>query len=113
VKGVRRVINRITLLPGDRSDEQIKAEIEEAMLAEPAADLREITIEAREGRIRFTGTLDSFQEKKSCERIAQSVRGVVEVENKIWVKAELRQPDSEIQPEIRTSVTREVWIGRE
>jgi osmotically-inducible protein OsmY len=58
-------------------------------------------------------TVDSFQEKKLCERIAQSVRGVVQVENKISVKPELKRPDSEIQPEIRTSGARDVWSGHE
>jgi len=57
VQGMRGVIDRITLLPGNRSDAQIKAQIEEALLGNPAVDLHEVAIEVRDGRIRLTGTV--------------------------------------------------------
>ncbi|MBW1691377.1 MAG: BON domain-containing protein [Deltaproteobacteria bacterium] len=85
VKGVRGVINRIRLLHGDRSDAHIKAEIEEALLDDTAAELNEVTIKVRDGFVRLTGTVDSLAEKQLCERIAKSVRGVVEVETNLKV----------------------------
>jgi osmotically-inducible protein OsmY len=85
VKGVRGVNNRIKIIPGDRSDADIKAEIEQALLDGPVVDLNEVSIEVRKGRVRLTGTVDSLKEKQFCKRLVQSVRGVVAVKNNLQV----------------------------
>ncbi len=106
VKGVRSVVNRISVKPRvDRSSSALKNAVEVALLADPAADSYEITVEADStGHVTLTGTVESWQEKQLAEKIAMGVSGVTGITNNIEVEYESDRADHEIKPEVEEAL---------
>jgi len=110
VKGVRAIINQIDVLPVARTDDLIRREVETALLEDPAADLFEITAAVRDGVVTLDGTVDSWQEKQLCLKVAGSVRGVKEVRSEIAVAQVSPRPDDEIEDEIERKLSYDMWV---
>ncbi|MEE4112536.1 MAG: BON domain-containing protein, partial [Desulfobacteraceae bacterium] len=55
VKGVRAVVNTLEVMPRLRSDQKIRRDIEDALLADPAADSYEIGVSVDNGIATLTG----------------------------------------------------------
>ena len=110
--GVRAVVNRITVLPSaGRSDEQIRQDVKDALLNDPAADSYEVDVKVDDGVVTLTGTVDSWQEKQLCGTIAEGVKGVVDVKNDIlfdYVKE--RRNDVEIAQDIKERLAYDVRV---
>jgi osmotically-inducible protein OsmY len=106
VKGVRSVVNLISVKPlVDRSSAALENAIEVALLADPAADSYEITVEADStGHVTLTGTAESWQEKRLAEKIAMGVSGVTGITNDIDVEYKSDRADQEIKPEIEEAL---------
>ena len=105
-KGVRAVVNRITVKPTEvRSSAEIKRDVEAALLADPATDSYEVSTKVDEqGHVTLSGSVDSWQEKKLTEKVAMGVRGVTEVTNDVAVDYKTDRPDYEIKPEIEKAL---------
>jgi len=110
IKGVRSVINFIDVLSIIRSDAQIRSDVEQALLDDPATDLFEINIEVRNGAVTLSGKVDSWQEKQLCLLVAKGVIGVKEVKSKIQVAQKSKRPDDEIRADIKRRLAYDVWI---
>jgi osmotically-inducible protein OsmY len=110
IKGVRSVINFIDVLSIIRSDAQIRSDVEQALLDDPATDLFEINIEVRNGAVTLSGKVDSWQEKQLCLLVAKGVIGVKEVKSKIQVAHKSKRPDDEIRADIKRRLAYDVWI---
>ncbi len=106
IKGVRAVINRINVKPTmKRSSNEIKQDVEAALLADPATDSYEAKVMVdEEGHVTLTGTVDSWQEKQLTEKVSMGVKGVTEVTNNITVDYKYDRSDAEIKPEIEESM---------
>ncbi|MDQ8198831.1 BON domain-containing protein [Pelagicoccus enzymogenes] len=102
VRGVRAVSNRIEVKPTKTvSSQDLKKSVEEAFLFDPVAESYEINVEAKkDGSIRLTGEVDSWQESKLAERVAMGVIGVTEVDNALTVSYAVNRPDHEMKSEI-------------
>jgi BON domain-containing protein len=68
-----------------RSDERIKEDINDR-LSEGYLDATEIEVQANNGEIVLTGTVDSRIDKRRAEAIAENVSGVNNVENRLRVR---------------------------
>lgn len=77
-----------------RSDERILEDVCERLTDAPEVDASEITVEAKDGEVTLSGTINSREEKRLAERIAASVRGVRDVINRLRV----RRPERESTP---------------
>jgi osmotically-inducible protein OsmY len=105
VKGVRAVVNRIQIAPAQtREDAEIHTDIVEALAYSPATDSYEIEIDVADHVVTLSGKVQSWQEKRFAEKVAQSVRGVTAVKNNIDVDYVDERPDTEIEPEIRRAL---------
>lgn len=101
VKGVRVVVNRILVLPSTRrSDDALERDVRAALIEDPVADASEVGVRVDHGTVSLSGTVDSWQEYRSCEWAAKAVKGVVRVRNGLQVDYVLKRPDAEIQIEI-------------
>jgi osmotically-inducible protein OsmY len=84
VKGVRGVINAITLKPRVAPAE-IKSKIEEAFRRSAQVDAQRITVEAIGGEVTLKGTVRSWAERQEAERAAWRAPGVIKVDNRIVI----------------------------
>jgi osmotically-inducible protein OsmY len=110
IKGVRSVINLIDVLWIVRTDDQIRADVELALMDDPATDLFEIDVGVRNGTVILTGKVDSWQEKQLCILTGKGVIGVKEVKSDIKVSQKFKRPDDEIKTEIERRMVYDVWI---
>jgi osmotically-inducible protein OsmY len=110
VKGVRSVINLIDVLATIRTDAQILTDVEHALLDDPAADLFDVKVNVKNGRVTLTGMVDSWQEEQLCVLVAKSVIGVKAVESNITVSQKSRRADGEIKAEIERRLAYDVWL---
>ncbi|MGE0191162.1 MAG: BON domain-containing protein [Planctomycetota bacterium] len=105
VKGVRAVIDRITIDPiTDRSDAEIERDVHRALLDDPATDSYEVDVAVAQGAVTLSGTVDSWHERDLPERVAMGVRGVRSIQNDIHVVRETMRVDSEISAEIKKAL---------
>lgn len=106
IKGVRAVINNINVRPPeDRAAAAIKADVDEALLRDPATDRYEIDVVVDEdGTVTLSGTVESWQEKELAAIVTKGVRGVTNVTNKITVDYQRTRSDAGIEAEIKQTL---------
>jgi osmotically-inducible protein OsmY len=110
VKGVRGVVNRILVKPYPPPDPDLAAAIETALEEDPAADAYEIAVEAEDGMVTLTGTVDSRGERELAAIVASSVRGVRKLENAIEVHPPIRREDRELRAEIEQRLRWDMYV---
>jgi osmotically-inducible protein OsmY len=84
IKGVKSVINSITLRPRVEPDD-IKRKIEDAFRRNAEVDANRIQVEGNGSEITLKGTVRSWIEREEAERVAWSAPGVTRVEDRIVV----------------------------
>ncbi len=111
VKGVRAVVNQIKVDPAvSRTDSEVAADVNDALLYDPATESYEVDVTVDNGIVTLGGTVDSWQEKQLAEKVAASVRGVQGTKNNIEVEYEADRTDREIQAEIDKALQFDVLI---
>ncbi|MFP4522020.1 MAG: BON domain-containing protein [Fibrobacterota bacterium] len=110
IKGVRSVVEKITVRPVNRPDEKIKSDVIAALVIDPVTESYETTVSVEDGKVRLTGTVESWAEKKLCERVAKSVSGVKSIENDIDINYQADREDSEIKSEIERRLTNDPYV---
>lgn len=100
VKGVRSVINRIVVEPPARTDAEVRTDVEQALISDPAADSYEIEVTVNNQNVTLGGSVGSYHEALLATTLAESVRGVVAVDNQIRVQYETERTDEEIEADI-------------
>lgn len=73
------------------SDPQVTEHLEEALMFDPVAPFNSIDINTTEGIVSLTGTVNNLRAKERVERIAETVRGVRSVVNRIEVQPPVKQ----------------------
>jgi len=102
VKGVRTVVNRIQVRPSIvRSDVDLRTDVENALLNDPATESYEITVGVSDHSVTLTGRVDSWQERRLAAKVAKGVRGVVSLENRIEVREPEERSDAAIKADVR------------
>ncbi len=84
VKGIRSVINQIQVSSiSKKSDEQLRREISQALIINPATESYEINISVSDNHVSLRGRVDSLREKNLAETVVKGVSGVKSVNNNI------------------------------
>lgn len=110
VKGVRGVINKIEVKAPEIPDDELKQNVYNAILSDPATELYEINARAENGHITLTGNVDSWQEKKLAAFIVKGVRGVKSINNQINIDSEIIRSDDEIEKDVERSIQNDVRV---
>ena len=111
VKGVRSVVNQIRVRPSIlRTDKEIRRDIEDALLADPATDSYEIDVAVNDKVATLSGTVESLPEKDLSETVAKGVRGVTAVNNKIEVNWPEKRSDFEIKADIEKTLEWDAYV---
>jgi osmotically-inducible protein OsmY len=109
--GVRAVVNRLEVRPPvAQPDRDIQQDIEQALLTDPATEAYEVQTAVRDGHVKLTGKVQSWQEKQLCATVAKGVKGVVGVSNDITVNYKKDRPDYEIKTEVQQRLANDVRV---
>jgi len=73
-----------------RSDERIREEINDRLMANDRLDASDIEVQVKNGEVTLTGSVDSRSAKRLAEDIVESVAGVHEVMNQLRVSSRSR-----------------------
>ncbi len=108
IKGVRSVSNLISVDPPVvLSDKGIEKRVRNALEADPATSLYDITVSVENRFVTLSGTVDSYQAKELCRYVAMSAEGVVDIYNSIHVDYKRDRDDTAIINEIKRALE---WI---
>ncbi len=110
IKGVRSVVDQIKVLPSDRTDSQIRRDVEDALVSDPAAESFEVTTRVVDGAVTLTGTVDSWAEQELAVAAAKSVTGVRNVIDAIDVEANFDRSDAEIRRDVVGRLANDVRV---
>jgi osmotically-inducible protein OsmY len=93
-----------------RSDQQIRAEVQETLDQDPKISARDIAVAVRNSVVTLAGFVRAFGEKSRAEADARRVAGVLGIANDIEVRLPLFEgkPDPEIAREVLAGIMREM-----
>jgi osmotically-inducible protein OsmY len=72
-----------------RSDERIKEQLSDRLMDDDNIDATEITIEVKNGEVTLNGTVNSREEKRAAEDLAERSPGVREVQNHLRINQKM------------------------
>lgn len=105
IRGVRAVVNRVTVNDSLRPGDEIKQDVDAALVADPATEGFEIETGIDEDRlVTLTGVVESFAERELAERVAKSVRGVRGVTNMLVIRIPKERSDTEIEHDVEAKL---------
>jgi len=111
IKGVRAVVNTIEVQPFEpRSDAAIRDDVKLALLTDPATDTYEIDVNVENNTVTLSGTVNSWQARELCGKVASGVKGVKELNNSIVFTYDGNRPDKEIRQDIIQALRWDVLV---
>jgi osmotically-inducible protein OsmY len=110
LRGVRGVVNTITLQVISVPDDELAKNVRAALYYDAATDSYELKPEAKGGVVTLSGTVQSYHEKNLAVYVAREVRGVKEVKDAIIVRSKSNRPDSEIDAEVKRIIAIDIWL---
>lgn len=110
IRGVRAVVDKLTVTPPALSDEAVRKDVEQALLMDPATDSYETKVAVKDGVATLTGNVQSWQEKELTASVAKGVRGVKAISNEMKIKYTADRPDNQIAADIKGTLQRDVWL---
>ncbi len=85
-------------------DMEIIASVEDELLFDQAVPLNEIDVEADAGIVQLTGTVDNLLAKTRATRLAETVKGVKSVVNRIKVVPSIVRSDMSLRRDVRDAL---------
>ncbi|REK17579.1 MAG: BON domain-containing protein [Planctomycetota bacterium] len=110
LRGVRGVVNRVTVPRTNRTDGEILSDVKDVLRDDQVADLAELKLELQDGVATLSGVVDSFAERELTDHAVAGVRGVVDIDNRITVNQTQSRSDAEILPEIERRLASSPWL---
>jgi osmotically-inducible protein OsmY len=86
LRGVRNVINLITVKQPQVSSSEVRSGIERALLRAAAVDADRVRVRTEDGHVWLSGTVHSWAEKHEAAAAAWRARGVTHVTNNLTVR---------------------------
>jgi osmotically-inducible protein OsmY len=110
IRGVRGVIDRMTVTVLPRPDESVRKDIISALEQDPATASYKLAVTVDGPVATLTGSVSSNAEKQLAARLVMGVRGVGEVRNQIAIKYSTMRTNQEISNDITARLQWDVWI---
>jgi osmotically-inducible protein OsmY len=111
LRGVRGVINLVKVTPVSRPDVDIRKDILDALLEDPATDSYIVQAAVNHGVVMLTGSVGTFGEKRLVERIAKGVKGVAEIHNNITIAYLASRTSAEMAGDITDRLQWDIWLN--
>lgn len=111
IKGVRAVVDRLSVEPAlSRTDQAIQKNVQDALLKNPTTELFEVNVLVDAGEVTLTGTVESWQEKQLCAKVAKNVAGVRSLDTQIDIDITADRADTDIRSEIESVLRWDIWV---
>jgi osmotically-inducible protein OsmY len=111
IRGVRGVVNTISLRIPFVSDDEVRKNVESALFYDAATDSYDLKTAVKDGVVTLSGTVKSYREKQLAVYVAKGVKGVREVKDSISVSTRSNRPDEEIADEVRNIIAIDAWLN--
>ena len=111
IRGVRGVIDQITVTPVSRPDEDIRKDILTALLQDPATESYQVAASVQDAVATLTGTVGSYAEKQLAAMIAKGVKGIKVVSNDVTINYLEKRTDPEIAADVRDRLQWDIWLN--
>ena len=111
IRGVRGVIDRITVTPMSRPDGDIRKDILTALKQDPATESYQVAVSLKDAVATLSGSVGSYAEQQLAMRIAKGVKGVKEVRNDVTMNYLTKRTDPEIAADIKARLQWDIWIN--
>ncbi len=106
--GLKSVVNLIKIEPVERSDKELRSDIVQTLNVDPATDSYDVDVAVEDSVAILSGAVESYHARTLAGDIAEDVKGVKEVDNRIEISYETDRPDDEIQSEIEMLLKNDV-----
>ena len=89
IRGVKGVINKVKIKNKKVEAVEIMKKIKAAFHRHATVDSANILVNSTDGKVKLTGTVRSWTERKDAEDVAWSMPGVTDVENKLEIEHDI------------------------
>ena len=110
IRGVRAVVNTITLKTPSRPDPDIRKDVDAALHYDAATESYALTADVKDGVVTLTGAAPSYRAKVLAVLVAKGVKGVKGVTDGVTLKSVRDRPDAEIATEVTRALAIDVWL---
>ncbi len=110
IRGVRSVIDAVTVTPVARTDGQLKVDVISALQHDIATSPHAIGVAATDGTVTLSGKADSWEERHLFEDVAERVPGVKALVNDVAVHYSMARSDAEILADVKHRIGNDVWL---
>jgi osmotically-inducible protein OsmY len=111
VRGVRGVIDQLTVYALARPDDEIRADIQAALHQDPATEAFQTTAAVHDAVATLTGSVGSYAEQQLATQIASGVKGVKAVHNQISIDYLGQRTDEVIAADVKARLQWDVWVN--
>lgn len=109
VHGVRAAVDRMEVPREGRSDDVVRAQVEEALRADPALEIAAPSVRVIDGVVTLRGVVPSHATRELAERVARSVRGARDVVSQLEIRSDPRA-DAEIWSDVLRALRADRWV---
>lgn len=110
VRGVRAVVDRLSIDPVVRGDSELAQDVRNALLFDPATDSYEVDVSVADATVTLTGRVDSWPERSLAADVARSVAGIQRVDNRLEVALSSHRSDEDIRKDIEGLLTYDALV---
>ncbi len=111
IRGVRAVVDEMTVTPISRPDEDIQKDVSMALLQDPATESDKVDVSVKDAVVTLTGTVGSWPEAQLAKWIAEGVKGAKEVRNDIQINYLTNRTEQEIAADINDRLQWDIWVN--
>jgi osmotically-inducible protein OsmY len=110
IRGVRGVIDHISVTPESRSDEDIRKDVLTALLNDPATDAYQVAVTVKGAVVTLTGKVGAWAEAQLAQDLAERVRGVRDIHNNLLIDYVDRRTDAEMASDVQAALEWDIWV---
>ncbi|MCP5523779.1 MAG: BON domain-containing protein [Verrucomicrobiales bacterium] len=110
IRGVRSVVDEITVAPLTRPSGDIQKDIQAALHQDPATASYSVAVSVDDSVATLTGRVGSWAERQLAERIAKGVKGLLLVRNHIEIDYASKRTDQQIADDVKSRLQWDIWL---
>jgi osmotically-inducible protein OsmY len=111
IRGVLAVVDRITVTPVSRPDEDLQKDVSTALHQDPATEFYKVDVSVKDAVVTLTGSVGSQPELQLVTWIAEGVKGVKDVRNDLKINYQTKRTDQEIAGDVNDRLQWDIWIN--